>query len=105
MTQETVIQKELIATIASDGRVLLAQDRARLVEFPAGYYALQSVHRDDFAYHLGLRPGDKILSANGMTLKNLGDYVDALAALRNATSLSITYERAETTTTVDFRVE
>lgn len=105
VAQETVIQKELIATIASDGHVLLAQDRARLVEQPAGYYKLNSVHRDDFAYHLGLRTGDTILSANGITLKKLGDYVDALAVLRNATALSITYKRVGTTTTVDFRIE
>lgn len=102
---EFVIDKALIGTIAADGHVLLAADRARLMELPGGYYEIQSVGRDDFAYHLGLRSGDKILSANGIELKTMADYVAAITALRNATALTITYERSGTTMTEDFRIE
>ncbi len=82
----------------------MAQDNARLIEQPAGYFKLERVGSDDLAYHLGFRNGDIPQKANGYTLKTWDDYATAITQLDGQTSFTITVKRGTSTITLQYEV-
>lgn len=103
-TGRVEVDAALIDDIASNGYVLISEDSARLEATAGDYYKLVSVARDDLAYHLGLRDEDVITSANGIHLKDLDDYAQAIVQLRNVSLLTLVIKRGLTTVTIEIDI-
>lgn len=101
----TVVARELIDIIAADGGIIAVNDSTSMVPLEGGHFRLDSVGRDDLAYHLGFMEGDIIRSANGIDLSSAADYMLAIGALAAKPKLSIVVTRAGAAKTILIRIE
>lgn len=82
----------------------LLYDSAR-VEWQGTYFEFDDVATSDFAYILGFRNGDKLVSVNGKTVASIGDAWGAFDTVYGATSFTVLVSRSGSTVTLYYSIQ